>query len=80
MAAADPLRTLAAAQLGSQFSISKLFLVWEKAKPAERRGRKVTGPRFLREATEDLPKDPKIAGLPTLAFDCSRSTTALVTA
>ncbi len=22
------------------------------------------GPRFLREATEDSPKDPKIAGLP----------------
>ncbi len=35
-----------------------------KAKPAERRGRKATGPRFLREATEDLPKDPKTAELP----------------
>ena len=31
----------------------------EKAKPAERRGRKATGPRFLREAMEDLPKDPR---------------------
>ncbi len=30
------------------------------AKPAKRRGRKATGPRFLRDAT----KDPKIAGLP----------------
>ena len=37
----------------------------EKAKPAKRRGRKATGPRFLREAMEDLPKDPKIAGLPS---------------
>ena len=36
----------------------------EKAKPAERRGRKATGPRFLREAKDDSPKDPKIAGLP----------------
>ncbi len=36
----------------------------DKAKPAERLGRKATGPRFLREATEGLPKDPKIAGLP----------------
>ena len=36
----------------------------DKAKPAERRGRKAPGPRFLREATDDSPKDPKIAGLP----------------
>jgi len=36
----------------------------DKAKPVERRGRKATGPRLLREAMEDLPKDPKIAGLP----------------
>ena len=36
----------------------------DKAKPAERRGRKATGPRFLREAMEDLPKDPKTAELP----------------
>ncbi len=36
----------------------------DKAKPAERQGRKATGPRFLREATDDSPKDPKIAGLP----------------
>ena len=46
--------------------IKKQQLSNNKAKPAERRGRKATGPRFLREATEDLPKDPKIAGLPTL--------------
>ncbi len=32
------------------------------AKPAERRGRKTTGPRFLREAMEDLPKDPRSPG------------------
>jgi len=32
-------------------------------KPDESQGRKATGPRFLREAMEDLPKDPKIAGL-----------------
>ena len=36
----------------------------DKAKPAERRGRKGTGPRFLREATEDSPKDPKMAETP----------------
>ncbi len=36
----------------------------DKAKPAERRGRKATGPRFLREATEDFPKEPKTAELP----------------
>ena len=44
----------------------------DKAKPAERRRRKAAGPRFLREAMEDLPKDPKIAELPTgsLATDC----------
>ena len=35
----------------------------DKAKPAERRGRKATGPRFLREAKEDSPKDLKTAGL-----------------
>ena len=29
-----------------------------KAKPAERRGRKATGLRFLREAMDDSPKDP----------------------
>ena len=33
----------------------------DKASPAERRGRKATGPRFLREAMEDLPKDPRAA-------------------
>jgi len=38
----------------------------DKAKPAEKRGRKAAGPRFLREAMEDSPKDPKIAGLPDL--------------
>ncbi len=37
----------------------------DKAKPAQRRRRKATGPRFLREAMDDSPKDPKIAGLPT---------------
>ncbi len=37
--------------------------ITDKAKPAERQGRKATGPRFLREATDDSPKDPKIAGL-----------------
>jgi len=36
----------------------------DKAKPAERRGQKATGPRFLREATDDSPKDRKIAGPP----------------
>jgi hypothetical protein len=36
----------------------------DNAKPAERQGRKATGPRFLREVTEDSPKDPKTAELP----------------
>jgi len=31
----------------------------DKAKPVKRRGRKATGPRFLREAMEDLPKEPR---------------------
>ena len=35
-----------------------------QSKPDESQGRKATGPRFLREAMEGLPKDPKIAGLP----------------
>jgi len=42
----------------------RLFLVVaDKGKPDQSLGRKATDPRFLREATEDLPKDPKIAGL-----------------
>jgi hypothetical protein len=36
----------------------------EKGKPGKSQGRKAAGPRFLREAKEDLPKGPKIAGLP----------------
>ena len=36
----------------------------DKAKPAERRLRKATGPRFLRDAVCDATKDPKTAGLP----------------
>ncbi len=36
----------------------------DKAKPAKRRGRDATGPRFLREAMDDSPKDPKTAELP----------------
>ena len=36
----------------------------DKAKAAERRARKTTGPRFLREAMDDSRKDPGIAGLP----------------
>ena len=39
----------------------------DKAKPVERRGRKATGPRFLREAKDDSPKDPKTAELPLAA-------------
>jgi len=42
----------------------------DKAKPAERRGRKATGPRFLREAKERLPEGPKIAGLPNRSEIC----------
>jgi len=41
-----------------------VVVIFDKAKPAERRGRKATGPRFLREAINDSPKDSKIAGLP----------------
>ena len=37
----------------------------DNAKPAERRGRKATGPRFLREAKDGPSKDPKIAELPS---------------
>ena len=33
----------------------------DKAEPAERRGRKATGPRFLREAMDDSPEDPGIS-------------------
>ena len=36
----------------------------DKGKPGKSQGRKAAGPRFLREAKEDLPKGPKIAGLP----------------
>jgi len=50
-----------------------LHLVDNKAKPVERRGRKATGPRFLREVMDDSPKDPKIAGLPTLLFNNLRN-------
>ncbi len=42
----------------------------DKAKRAKRRGRKATGPRFLREATEDSPKDPKMAELPNRSETC----------
>ena len=34
-----------------------------KGKPGESRGRKATGPRFLRDAFRCATKDPKIAGL-----------------
>jgi hypothetical protein len=36
----------------------------DKAKPTERWGRKATGPRFLRDASNDATKDPKIAEPP----------------
>jgi len=36
----------------------------DRAKTTKSQGRKTTGPRFLREATEELPKDPNIAGPP----------------
>jgi len=44
-------------------------LLQEKSKPAERQGRKATGPRFLRDAFDafDATKDPKTAGLPKRA-------------
>ncbi len=40
---------------------------YDKGKPDQSQGRKATGPRFLREASVDSPKDPKIAGLPSHA-------------
>jgi hypothetical protein len=40
----------------------------DKAKPAERRGRKATGPRFLRDGACDATKDPKTAGLPNIGL------------
>ncbi len=39
-----------------------LIYVFDKAKPAERRGRKATGPRFLSDASRDASKDPKTPG------------------
>ncbi len=71
-AACDPKQTLVT---DYRFVIQRLYLGHlniDKAKPAERRGRKVTGPRFLREATDDSPKDPKIAVLPQAEFLRSR--------
>jgi len=35
-----------------------------KGKPDQSQERKTTGPRFLREAIDDSPKDPKTARLP----------------
>jgi len=45
----------------------------DKAKPAERRARKATGPRFLREAMDDFPKDPRPPScrIATGGRDCS---------
>jgi len=39
-----------------------LWISNDKAKPAPRRGRKATGPRFLRECKDDSPKDPRSSG------------------
>ncbi len=50
------------------FRIAERIFRLAKGKPAERQGRKATGPRFLREATDDASKDPKIAGLPSVTF------------
>ncbi len=50
----------------ARFTIQVLYLAVATTKPNPPKGggRKATGPRFLREAMEDLPKDPKIAGPP----------------
>ena len=40
----------------------------DKAKPAERRERKGTGPRFLRDGAYDATKDSKTAGLPNIGL------------
>ena len=37
-----------------------------QSKPDQSQGRNATGPRFLREAIYDSPKDLKIAGLPII--------------
>jgi hypothetical protein len=41
-----------------------ILVTSDKGKPSESWGRKATGPRFLREAMDDSPKDPKTARLP----------------
>ncbi len=55
-------------QLTYIFELTTLFVRVEsgagKGKSSESWRRKATGPRFLREAMDDSPKDPKIAGLP----------------
>ena len=42
-----------------------MVVALEKGNPGESQGRKAAGPRFLREAMDDSPKDPKTAGLPS---------------
>ncbi len=44
-----------------------LIHVCDKAKPAKRRGRKVTGPRFFRDAFNIATEDPTTAELPKQA-------------
>jgi len=41
------------------------MLIAGTSNPDQNQGREVTGPRFLREAMDDLPKDPRITGLLT---------------
>jgi hypothetical protein len=47
--------------------ISSAIPLNDRGKPDQSQGRKATGPRFLREATDDSPKGLKIAGLPAFA-------------
>ncbi len=73
-AANDPKRTFPIAQKvqikladwTNHTSVLRLKSNNDKAKPAERWGRKATGPRFLREATEQLPEglqDRRVAAI-----------------
>jgi len=38
------------------------FWLKTQGKPEKIQGRKATGPRFLREAMDDIPKDPRSPG------------------
>ncbi len=49
---------------GNTIMDKEAWLIMTNPDPPKEQERKATGPRFLREATDDSPKDPKIAKLP----------------